>query len=146
MQFVPNARNFMARLALSGNALKNHSNHKKVHQNGYKTEKPIASKQPIGLCNKPYTLLRTAGYFQTRIFHPLCNQHNQTIEMIRGKLNFELKHTFVFTSPIANTNVLQRKLFFRTGFQPSKLNRHYLTSRFSFFSADSSLAAVLPTR
>jgi len=111
MQFVPNARYFTARLALSCNALKNHSINHSIHLNGYKTEKPIAQKQPLGLCNKPYTLLRTAGCDNVRIFHPLCNQKNQTIEMIHGKTDSPLRHILSLTSPIANPTMLQQRIF-----------------------------------
>ena len=57
-----------------------------------KTENPLFVQHPLGLCNKPYTLLRAAGDAPARIFQHLCNQTNHLSKLKRGKTNQLPRH------------------------------------------------------
>jgi len=120
------------------NAPEKHSNPSKSNHLRYITENPHAPNQPPGLDNKPYTLLQTAGYHGARFFHPLSNKQNQTVELIYGNTDESLRQKFHLTTPIAAIAVPRQSIPFRANSQPSKSKRFYLTSRFSFFSADRS--------
>jgi len=69
-----------------------------------KTENPLFVQHPLGLCNKPYTLLRTAGDAPARIFQHLCNQTNQTSKLKRGNTHPSSSRIINVISPIAIPN------------------------------------------
>ena len=122
MQFVPATSGFNTHIALCCNAPEKHSDYAISKQSRYKTENSHTPAQTIGLDNKPYTLLRTAGCQRVRFFHQLCKQLNQTVETIHGNQDNSLKHFFHLTTPIATPTVPQQSIPFRTNSQPSKSN------------------------
>ncbi len=84
---------------------------------------PLVQIMPIGLCNKPYTLLRAAGSNGLRIFHPLCKETTQPFETKHGAVKNRLLHNHHTKSPIANQNVPKQEFSFRNCCQSSKLKR-----------------------
>lgn len=134
MQFVPEARNFTAELALCSNAPEVRLYFSDFKLNRHETENSYILHKPLCLSNKPYTLLRAAGS-RMRIFHPLCTKQHQTIEIKRGKMNQPPRHQFQPHLTYSKPEPCQDKSFLSAKtIQTSKPNGFTSISRFTYFS------------
>lgn len=134
MQIGPDARYFTARHALSGNAPEIRINSLISIQTCRETENPFPVQKPIGLCNKPYTLLRTAGFAPSRIFHFFCNQTKSNIKIKRGNTHQTSKHEFITTFTYSKTRSVQDSDHLSaTAFNLQKQNGFTSFTRLSFF-------------